>query len=100
MIEINTSDTPSDEREPLFSIDGTAYTIPKVVPGNLSLQAIERMRTESEYAVIAWIMETMLGKQAYRALLDCKAVKPSQLRAITEICRAKMLGELEEEGKD
>jgi hypothetical protein len=99
MIEIKSTDTPSEEREPLFSIDGREYTIPKEVPGNLSLQAIERMRTESEYAVIAWIMETMLGKAGYRALLDCKAVKPSQLRAITEICRSKMMGELEEEGK-
>lgn len=99
MIKIESTTTPSNDREPLFSIDGREYTIPKEVPGNLALQAIERMRVEHELAVVAWIMEQLLGKEGYRALLDCKAVTRKQLAQITEICRLKVMGDVEEEGK-
>jgi hypothetical protein len=99
MIEIVTTTPVNEDREALFSIDGTTYTIPVEVPGNLALQAIERTRYESETAVTAWIMEQVLGRDAYRALLDCPHVKPSQLKAITMICREKVMGDLEEEGK-
>lgn len=99
MISISTTQTVNEAREPLFSIDGTEYTIPVEVPPATSLEAIERVRTEGEAAATAWIMLELLGPEGWKALRECKQINRAQLSAIMEVCRTKAYGGMEEEGK-
>lgn len=100
MIRIDTAAAPiSEEREPIFSIDNREYTIPVEVPGSLALAAMEEVRQKGEIAASAWCMETLLGTQGYKALLSCQEVTKAQVLAIQEICRERVFGAVEEEGK-
>lgn len=99
VIEIRTDPAAADEREPLFTLDGVEYTIPKLVGGELSLEALQRLRTDHELSVTAWMMETVLGKDAWKALRTAKGLHPRDLAALIEAVRAKVMGPLEEEGK-
>lgn len=99
MIEITTNPAAAEEREPFFSLDGTEYTIPKMIGGEISTQALQRLRTEPEYAVIGWMMETVLGKEAWRALRNAKGLKPEDLAAVIEGVRMKVMGPLDDAGK-
>lgn len=100
MIEIKTTDQAEPPaREPIFSIDGTTYTIPVEVPASTGLEAMERTRQEGEAQATAWIMEELLGKDGWKALRSCREVTKPQLRAIMKICRERVFGGMEEEGK-
>lgn len=99
MYVIDTSKPIEDEREPIFSIDGTEYTIPKVVGGELALEAMDRARREPDAAVTAWCVETLLGKEGWRALRNVKGLDPKIVAGIMEICRERVFGPMEAEGK-
>lgn len=100
MIKITTMQESAPEaREPLFSIDDTEYTVPTEVRATMALEAMERTRTEGEPAATAWIMRELLGEEGWRVLRTSRAVSRSDLRTIMEICRQKVFGVLEEEGK-
>ncbi|HET9234932.1 MAG TPA: hypothetical protein VFP10_12395 [Candidatus Eisenbacteria bacterium] len=101
MIEITTTPGTDPEawtkdREPLFSIDGTEYTIPREVPGFITLQAMEVYRGGGDGAATPWIMERMLGADGYQALLKCPAVTKKNLAAINEVLRRKVFGDPED----
>jgi hypothetical protein len=85
-----------DKREPLFSIDDREYTIPVEVPGNITLQALERVRQDGEGPTTAWLLELMLGDDGYRALRECSSVSRQNLAAIGAVVSAKVLGDLED----
>lgn len=100
MITITTTETVQEApREPLFSIDGTEYTIPVEVPGSMALRAMEMTRTAGEAPTTAWIMEQLLGKEGWKALRACDQVTKPQMKAIMAVCREKVFGDMEEEGK-
>ncbi len=94
LVEIVTSTEPV-ATEPLFSIDGTVYSMPVEVPGNVALGYLEQMRQGGEAVAIAWAMEQVLGEAPYQALVNCKALKPHQLSAIITIVTEKIMGALE-----
>ena len=99
MIEIRTNPAAVDEREPFFSLDGETFTIPKMIGAETALQALERFRTEPELAVVAWMMETVLGKDAWKALRNAKGLDPKDLAAVIEAVREKTMGAIEDQGK-
>lgn len=100
IIKITTStDSAPEPREPLFSIDDTEYTVPVEVRATMALEAMERTRTQGEPAATAWLMAELLGEEGWRALRTSRAVSKADLRTIMEICRQKVFGVLEEEGK-
>lgn len=100
MFIIKTDEPVAEEREPIFSIDGTEYTIPKVVGGELALEAMDRARREPDAAVTAWCVETLLGKDGWRALRNVKGLDPKIVSGIMEVCRERIFGAVEAEGKD
>lgn len=100
MIEIvTTQPTPESGREPLFSIDGTAYTIPMEVPASLALEAMEITRQRGEASATAWVMEQLLGAEGWKALRTCPQVRKADMRVLMRICRERVFGGMEEEGK-
>jgi hypothetical protein len=89
------------DREPLFSIedrDGevTQYTIPREVPGSLTLQAMERFRDLGEIEGTAWLMEEMLGAKAVQVLQDAPGLTKAGLATIAKVIRTKVFDDPED----
>jgi hypothetical protein len=99
VIEIKSNPEAAAEREPFFTLDGVEYTIPKVIGAELALQALERFRTEPELAVIAWMMEAVIGKDAWKALRNAKGLDPKDLAAVIEAVRERTMAPLDDAGK-
>lgn len=99
VIEIRTNPEAAERREPFFTLDGVEYTIPEMIGGEVSLQALERFRSEPELAVIAWMMETVIGKDAWKALRNAKGLDAADLASVIEAVRTKVMGTLEDAGK-
>ena len=100
MFNINTAATQRDiPREPIFSIDGVEYTIPKEVGAEVVAQAMDRLRTEPDAAISAWCAERLIGKEGWQALLNVEGLDKATFRGIMRICRERIFGGLEAEGK-
>lgn len=101
MIEIATThdEDPEVPQIDLFSIDGVVYTMPAVVPGNLSLRVMEGVRQQGWEPTMAWALEEVMGNDAYRALLDCTAIRPGQLGQIMTAVQEHIMGQMEDLGK-
>lgn len=72
ILEIKTSDaSPPDEvREPLFSIDGEEFTVPKMIDERLVFLAMNSIRQEGPVFAGMRLMELLLGKPQYVRLLE------------------------------
>ena len=84
------------DREPIFSIDGIEYTMPREVPGHIALEGMEIYRKGGDGAATPWIMEQLLGNDGYRALRDCPSLTKANLLAIIEVLRRKIFGDPED----
>jgi hypothetical protein len=63
--------------------DGTEYGMPKVVPGSLSMEALERFRDDGEVSASLWLVEEVFGPEGYDAL-KAEATGP-QLEAVLDV---------------
>jgi hypothetical protein len=96
LVEI-TSVPEGDEPEPIpvFAIDGETYTMPAVISASFALEVLDRMRTDGEMAVTGWMLEEVLGTEAYEALKGCKGLNTDQLKAIMDHVSEHVMGALE-----
>lgn len=93
VLELSSEDVVPDERIPLFSIDGTEYTMPAEVMGYVGAQVIEIWATEGEAAGTRWLMMELLGPEGYAALTTCKTITKAQMRQVTQILVQHALGD-------
>lgn len=100
MFKIDTSALHPSQREPLFEIDGTTYTVPKSVGGEVALKALRLFAEQGEEIATLFCIEQTIGKDAYAALCGVENLPPKVLRGIIAVCREKVLGDVDEEGKD
>lgn len=91
--------SPSKEREPLFEIDGVEYTIPKTVGGEIGLIATRIAAEEGELRGQMYAIEQTIGMEAYNALCAVEGLPKKTVAAILEICRERVFGAAEEQGK-
>jgi hypothetical protein len=100
MIEIKSTGQEKDawkkDREPLFSIDGVEYTIPKAVPTNVGLKAMDHLARVSEPEGVRYIMILMLEKEGWDALQGADGLEEADLRTIQEIIRKKVFGDTDQ----
>lgn len=101
MFKIDTQHTtkPEPAREPLFEIDGTVYTIPVELGGEIGLRATRIMRDQGEVAAELYVIDHTIGKEAFDALAAVDGLPKKVLSGIMQICREKVFGGMEEEGK-
>lgn len=103
MIEIKTTGQDPNawrqDREPLFSIDGTEYTVPKIIPTAVGLKAMRKVAELGEIAGTQWLMVYLLGQPAWDALEGCLDLTRADLEAIQTIVRTKAFGDQEDQGK-
>jgi hypothetical protein len=83
------------ERVPFFVIDDVTYYVPKVVPRNISIKALEIFRDEGEMAIASWLCQEVLGEEAYAALRDCEDLTDEDLRFVFDELTTRALGPLE-----
>lgn len=94
-IALTTKSTEEVETIELFSIDGTSYTIPNKARVNVGLRYMKIMRDEGGSAADAWLLEALLGKEAFEALMDYDDLTPDVLEQIVEAAAKVVLGEME-----
>lgn len=83
------------EQIELFSIDGVSYTIPNKARVNVGLRYMKKMRDESGNAADAWLLEELVGKEGFEALMDYNDLTPEVLEAIVQAAAKVVLGEME-----
>jgi hypothetical protein len=100
MLELVTSNAaPAVDTVPLFSIDGVAYSIPAIAPPVMGLRYLKLRREQGELVANGWVLEAMLGEEAYEALCNFKDLTEENLRELSEIVGKHVLGSLEEPEK-
>lgn len=103
MITIKTTGQEKDawkkDREDLFSIDDTTYSIPRKVPANVGLKAVDTVARLGEADGTRWLMIMMLGQEGWDALMAADGLEAEDLKAIQEVIRLKVFGDQEAEGK-
>jgi len=90
---------PSDEKEHLFTIDGTKYYIPKKIGAEVGIRATLVMEEKGEVAATLFCVDHTIGRKAYEALAEVEGLPKKTFEAILSVCREKVFGGMEEEGK-
>jgi hypothetical protein len=80
------------EREPLFSLGGTTYTIPVRVSGADALRYATIWMNQGVTAALVWALRECVGDEAYAALIAHKALTQDQLGQLFDAVRAKFDG--------
>ena len=70
VLELSSADVVNEDRIPLFSIDGTEYTMPAEAPGYIGLEAVEIWATQGEASGTRWLMIELLGAGRVRRPAD------------------------------
>ncbi len=70
------------DREPLFTVGGVTYTIPKQVPPSWTLQAVGIATESGESDALAFAARKLLEPGAWDALMSCEVVQPSAMRTV------------------
>jgi hypothetical protein len=96
---VSTPEDPEDEGIPVFSIDGVLYCMPSMVESSLALEMLDQVRHTDEMSATAWMLEQVLGTEAYQALKSARGMKPEQLNAIIDHVVDHAMGGLEGMGK-
>lgn len=95
LIEITTTNPVFAEREPLFSIDGVEYTIPKEISGSVALAFLEEARNHGEALAVGWLLKEVLGEESHAALVACKTVTGPQMAAVVTVVRERTMAAME-----
>lgn len=92
-------DTPEIEREPLFSLDGVTYDIPKVIPPNQFMTYLQDLRNgDSPEQAQAKLLNRLIGRRAVDALAACTTLRPQDLKALLKVVAEKAADAQEEYG--
>lgn len=81
------------DREPLFTIGGVTYTIPKQVPPSWSVKAFTIAVTQGESAAISYAAEKLLTPAAWDALQECETVTPAAWQQVFRALMDRILPE-------
>jgi len=103
MFKIDTQHTTAPEwrskREPLFEIDGKEYTVPVEVGAEIGLRAAKIVEERGQIAGELYAIEQTIGMEAYEALCAVEGLPKKVLSGIMSVCREKVFGGMDEEGK-
>lgn len=97
LVELS-STVEEEERVGLFSIDGTVYTIPKVVPQGIALEFLRIGREHGENVAAVRLLERLLGPDAYTALEQCPTLDDQKMQQIMDMAQKIAFGKAEVKG--
>jgi hypothetical protein len=89
-----------EEREPLFYIDDTEYTMLKNPSSTIGQEALHILAENGgsplgQVMADDYVMTKMLGEEGYAALRACKTIKAADLAHLKQVVSQKALGALE-----
>lgn len=97
MIELTSHPTGAEqEMVDLFSIDGTAYQIPRSPRVNVGLKYLRDVREYGENLAEMMLLERLLGEDGFAALSEYEGLTRDQMKAIRDIATRITLGAMEE----
>lgn len=73
------------DREPLFSIGGTTYTIPKKAPAAWTMKATSMAARGEELQSMEFVLRKMLGEDGYSALSECETLTTTDFEIIRDV---------------
>ncbi|MEU1443118.1 hypothetical protein [Streptomyces mirabilis] len=97
LVELS-STVEEEERVGLFSIDGTVYTIPKVVPQGIALEFLRMAREYGENIAAQRLLERLLGADSYTALEQCPSLDDVKMQRIVDMAQKIAFGKAEVKG--
>lgn len=99
VIELS-SKPKSEDRVPLFSIDGEVYSIPRTVPQGVALEFLRISRMQGENVALQRLLERLLGSEAYEALEQSPDLDEDKMQRIADMAQKIAFGNAEvKEGK-
>jgi hypothetical protein len=87
-------ETEFDEREPLFSLNGTIHTVLVGVPASVALEYAFTAVEAGDGAAVVFALNYALGAESRRALMTHKGLTAEQLGKIITVIRGKFDGAL------
>lgn len=85
-------DDPFTEREPLFDLDGTVYTIPVKVPASYTIRYLDIWAEQGIGIAVIYALKTALGEEGYAALTGYTKLTQAQLDQVITAIRSKFDG--------
>jgi hypothetical protein len=86
---------PEPERIDAFSINGKVYSINPKPKTNAALKYVHLARTRGNEIAIDFMLETLLGREGYEALMDFDDLSEDQLEQVITAASKIMAGALE-----
>jgi hypothetical protein len=86
---------PSEERIDAFAINGTTYSILTKPRTNQGLKYIHLARTRGSEIAIDYMLEVLLGREGYQALIDFDDLTEDDLKAVIDAASRIMAGAVE-----
>jgi hypothetical protein len=84
------------EREPFFELDDVEYTLPKKIPGKITLDFLEMQRDNlPDSELVPWLLDEIVGDGTYDALHESETVDAEELGWVFEQIAKRITGELE-----
>lgn len=95
-LHLYSDDAPDEvEVQPLFYLDDEEYCIPVEFPTNVALQYLRQARVNGENVALGWLLEEILGEDAYAALMNYRGLRPEHLDHINTVVGQLALGSLD-----
>lgn len=88
------SDKPVEMVE-LFTLNGHAYEIPNKARMNVALRFLDEARRNGQDQAAAYLIEVLLGREAYEALMNYDDLSPEDFQSIVQAAVKVVLGDLE-----
>jgi hypothetical protein len=79
----------------LFRLDGVVHTIPEKARFNVALKYLWLAKTKGEEIAGQWMLEELIGTDAYTALMDHDELTDAQFSQIMGAAQRVVLGSLE-----
>lgn len=99
VVRLTTSAEPKPvEMVTLFTIDDVEYGMPAAIRPNTALKYLRMTRTQGADIAAAWLLEEVLGVDAYEALMGHDDLEPEQLDQVMAIVEQHVLGQKERAG--
>lgn len=93
-LQTNTGQTTED-RVPLFSIDGKEYSIPAKPRPSIELKFLYLLKQEGPEMATAIFLSDLLGDEGFEALTNYEDLTKEQFEQVVEIAKQTALGGLE-----
>jgi hypothetical protein len=94
--ELQFTSEPIDvDKEPLFSIDGRVYYIPKQIRAQIALDTLDLLAEKGELVAGVALLRRVVGDEAWEALKSCPGIDDAGLAAVLRIVTERSMGQLE-----